>query len=141
MMIEIETITHGSFSEFGEIVAFPEGDQSNFYIVDSDAGNPWRLCVFRYRNHTIRRIECHPSSKESFEPLGGVTILLVAAHEAPEDYHLFLLDHPVVLKKGVWHQTLSLTPVSEVKITENLEVESVFYDLAHEVAVGGVTRG
>ena len=38
-----------------------------------------------------------------------------------------MLDKPVVLKKGIWHQTLALTSEAQVKITENLEVESVFY--------------
>ena len=33
----------------------------------------------------------------------------------------------MVLAKGIWHQTLALTPEASVKITENLEVESVFY--------------
>jgi hypothetical protein len=37
------------------------------------------------------------------------------------------LDKPVGLAKGVWHQTLALTPEAQVKITENVEVESVFY--------------
>ena len=83
--------------------------------------------MFRYSNKEIQKIECHPTSKESFEPLHGITVLLVAEHETPENCHAFILDKPVVLKKGIWHQTLALTPEAQVKITENIEVESVFY--------------
>ncbi|MGN0285866.1 MAG: hypothetical protein ACI4ET_14140, partial [Bilifractor sp.] len=54
----------------------------------------------------------------------------------PEEYHVFLLNKPVILNKGVWHQTLTLTDVSEVKITENLDVYSDFYDLPYEVRTG-----
>ena len=73
-------------------------------------------------------MENHPFSKESFEPLKGITVLLVAEHETPEEYQAFVLDKPVCLKKGIWHQVLALTPEAQVKITENLEVASEFYE-------------
>ena len=131
----IERITQESFREFGSVVEFPADNRENYYIVDCDKENPWRLAVFRYNNHSIRRIECHPTSKESFEPLSGITLLLTAVHENPEDYHIFLLDKPIILNKGVWHQTMVLTGEAQVKITENFEVGSVFYDLAEEISV------
>ena len=34
----------------------------------------------------------------------------------------------MVLKKGIWHQVMALTPEAQVKITENLEVPSEFYE-------------
>ena len=64
-----------------------------------------------------------------------MTVLLVAEHETPEKYKAFVLDKPVCLKKGVWHQVLSLTPSAEVKITENKDVYSEFYDLPEEIQV------
>lgn len=133
-MVKIETITRENFAPFGTVIEFPEGDDGNFYIADTDDANPWRLAVFRYDNHEIQRIECHPTSKESFEPLHGITLLLVAEQETPEDYHVFLLDKPICLKKNTWHQVLALSDRAEVKITENLEVESVFYDLKAPIA-------
>lgn len=135
-MKEIEEITRASFEPYGNVIGFPEDDHTNFYIAASDREKPWRLAVFRYRNHEIQRIECHPTSMESFEPLSGTTLLLVAPHDAPEEYQIFLLDRPVILKKGIWHQTLSLTDVSEVKITENTDVYSVFYDLPEKIRAG-----
>ena len=129
----LESISAKAFEPFGTVLEFPEGFEGNFFIVDTDENNPWRVAVFRYWNKEIQRIECHPTSKETFEPLSGVTVLIVAEHETPYDYHAFILDKPVCLKKGVWHQTLTLTDEASVKITENLEVESVFHDLAEPV--------
>jgi ureidoglycolate hydrolase len=135
-MKPIELITRESFEPFGNVIAFPKEDRTNFYIAASDSEKPWRLAVFRYWNHEIQRIESHPTSMESFEPLSGTSLLLAAPHEAPQDYHVFLLDQPVILKKGIWHQTLTLTDVSEVKITENIDVYSDFYDLPKKIRVG-----
>lgn len=136
MFYPIESITRANFSAYGNLIEFPEDDKSNFYIAASDTEKPWRLAVFRYKNHKIKTIECHPSSMESFEPLSGISLLLVSAHDTPEDYHVFLLDKPVILHKGIWHQTLALTDVAEVKITENIDVYSVFHELESPLCVG-----
>ncbi len=131
-MRKIESITLETFQPFGTILEFPDNFEGNFHIVDTDETNPWRIAVFRYSNKGIKVIEHHPDSKETFEPLKGVTVLLTAEHDTPEDYRIFLLDKPVCLKKGIWHQVLSLTPEAEVKITENLAVSSVFYEFDKE---------
>jgi ureidoglycolate hydrolase len=125
--VPLESVTMTSFKPFGTVLEFLPGDTGNFYIADKEPESGWRVAVFRYTNKEIQKIECHPTSKESFEPLHGITVLLVAEHETPEACHAFILDKPVVLKKGIWHQTLALTPEAQVKITENIEVESVFY--------------
>ena len=135
MAVVLKSVSSQAFEPFGTVLEFPEGYEGNFVIVDTDTDNPWRVAVFRYRNKEIQRIECHPASKETFEPLFGATVLLVAEHSTPERYQAFFLDKPVCLKKGVWHQTLALTDEAGVKITENLEVESVFYDLKEPVRV------
>ena len=127
MGVQLESVTVNAFRPFGTVLEFLPGDTSNFYIVDTEPVQPWRVAVFRYSNKEITKIECHPTSKESFEPLSGITVLLVAEHDDPEDCHALILDKPVVLAKGIWHQTLALTPEATVKITENLEVESEFY--------------
>lgn len=131
-MKQLECITKEAFEPFGTVLEFPEGYEENFYIVDTEEKEPWRIAVFRYVNKEIKKIENHPTSKESFEPLSGVTVLLVAEHESPEDYRAFILDKPICLKKGIWHQVLAVTPEASVKITENLEVESVFYEYEME---------
>lgn len=131
-MKRIKSITLEYFQPFGTILEFPENFEGNFHIVDTEDSQPWRVAVFRYSNKGIKVIERHPDSKETFEPLKGVTVLLVAEQDTPEDYQVFLLDKPVCLKKGIWHQVLSLTPEAEVKITENVEVSSVFYEFEKE---------
>lgn len=132
-MVRIETITAETFEKFGSVIEFPQGNQDDFYIVETEEMQPWRLAVFRYTNKGIQRIECHPTSKESFEPLSGTTLLLAAEQETPEDYRVFLLDKPVCLKKNIWHQVLALSQEAQVKITENSEVESRFYDLPDQI--------
>lgn len=42
---------------------------------------------------------------------------------------------PICLEKGIWHQVLALTDEAQVKITENLEVESVFHELKKAILV------
>ena len=53
----------------------------------------------------------------------------------PENWEAFLLEQPVCLEKGIWHQVLALTEEASVKITENLDVESVFYKMEVPVKV------
>ena len=135
MMVKIESITRENFAPFGTVIEFSPDFDGIYEILETEDEKPWILAVFRYTNKTIHRIENHPTSMETFEPLSGVTVLLVAEHETPEKYKAFVLDKPVCLKKGVWHQVLSLTPSAEVKITENKDVYSEFYDLPEEIQV------
>ena len=134
-MVKIESITRENFAPFGTVIEFSPDFDGIYEILETEDEKPWILDVFRYTNKTIQRIENHPTSMETFEPLSGVTVLLVAEHETPEKYKAFVLDKPVCLKKGVWHQVLSLTPSAEVKITENKDVYSEFYDLPEEIQV------
>lgn len=134
-MVKIESITRENFAPFGTVIEFSPDFDGIYEILETEEEKPWILAVFRYTNKTIQRIENHPTSMETFEPLSGVTVLLVAEHETPENYKAFVLDKPVCLKKGVWHQVLSLTPSAEVKITENKDVYSEFYDLPEEIQV------
>lgn len=135
-MPSLEYITEESFAPFGSVIEFPESVQDGFYIVETEENAPWRIAVYRYASRSVQRFECHPYSKESFEPLKGITVLLVAEHGTPQDYHAFVLDKPICLKKGVWHQVLSLTEEAQVKITENLEVASEFYDWKEPIQAG-----
>lgn len=134
-MRKIESITREAFAPYGSVIEFSPDFDGIYEIVETEDVKPWILAVFRYTNKTIQRIENHPTSMETFEPLSGVTVLIVAEHDTPEEYKAFVLDKPVCLKKGVWHQVLSLTQEASVKITENKDVYSEFYDLPEEVCV------
>lgn len=134
-MIAVESITREKFAPFGSVIEFSADFQGEYEILETEEIKPWILAVYRYTRKSIRRIENHPTSMETFEPLTGVTVLLVAEHDTPENYKAFILDKPVCLKKGTWHQVLSLTPQAEVKITENRDVYSEYYDLPEEIRV------
>lgn len=135
-MGRLKSINKKEFEKYGKVLEFSDADADKpFEIVITEEKEPWRLAVFRYRNKTVKRMECHPSSLESFEPLSGLTVLIVAEHESPEAYEAFILDKPVCLYKGIWHQTLSLTEEAQVKIAENLEVTSEFFELEKEIEV------
>lgn len=134
-MKPLEYVTKEAFAPFGSVIEFPESAKEPFVIVDTEEKEPWRIAVFRYVNRSVERLECHPYSKESFEPLKGLTVLFVAEHDTPQEYHAFILDRPVCLKKGIWHQVLSLTQEAQVKITENLEVSSEFYDFGKKIGI------
>lgn len=130
--MQLQYVTKENFKRFGTVYEYPSDYEQAFYVVDSDEVQPWRVALFRYTNHTITRMENHPTSKETFEPHKGITVLVVAEHETPERYEAFILDKAVCLKKGIWHQVLSLTEEAQVKITENFEVNSEFYDMQEE---------
>lgn len=134
-MRKVQSVRKEAFQKYGEVLEFPKDCDQNFRIVVAEETQPWRLAVFRYKNKTIKTLECHPSSFESFEPLEGVTVLVVAEPDTPEQYEAFFLDKPVCLKKGVWHQVLSITDEAQVKITENLEVASQFFELEKEIEI------
>ena len=134
-MKTLQSVQRETFLPYGEVLEFPAGIEETFCIITTEEKEPWRLAVFRYTNKEIQRMECHPTSRESFEPLHGLTVLVVATHENPEEYEEFILDKPVCLKKGIWHQVLALTEEAQVKIVENLEVQSEFYDLEKAIHV------
>lgn len=134
-MCRLESIHSETFQKYGKVLEFTPGYEDPFEIIVTEDHEPWRLAVFRYQNKTVKRMECHPRSLESFEPLQGMTVLIVAEHDRPSEYQAFILDKPVCLYKGIWHQVLALTDEAQVKIAENLEVESEFYELEHEVEV------
>jgi len=134
-MTAVESVTREAFAPFGSVIEFSPDFDGEYEILETEEVKPWILAVYRYTRKSIGRIERHPTSMETFEPLSGITVLLVAESESPEDYKAFILDKPVCLKKGIWHQVLSLTPSAEVKITENKDVYSEYYDLPKEVRV------
>ncbi len=128
MSLAIETITAESFAPFGRVIDFsPEPEDERFEVVIREEIEPWRIAVFRVRQRTAERLECHPASMESFEPMTGTGILLVAEPWKPQNPRAFLLDQPVCLYKGIWHEVITLSQEAVYKITENKEVISEFF--------------
>jgi ureidoglycolate hydrolase len=122
----IRHITAESFAKYGHVIEHDGRPGEGFQVVLSEwEGVGWRIAVNRITDTAAAKLARHPNSMESFEPVEGVTLLIVAATDAPQDIEVFLLDRPVCLFKDIWHATICLSEHSVVKITENLEVDSV----------------
>lgn len=132
----IRNIIVDSFSKYGTILEFSNNFEGVFEIIIKQPDGGWRLAVLRHSQKTGKVMECHPDSKESFEPLSGMLLLIVAEHQTPADFEVFLLDKPVCLHEGIWHQVISLAAESQVKITENYEVDSEFFEFEKDIRAG-----
>ncbi|MBC7959683.1 MAG: hypothetical protein H7X94_07440 [Vallitaleaceae bacterium] len=132
---KIQNLTPEAFNKYGTILRFTSKMNDGWEILVTSDNPGWRLALLEFSRKTTHQLEYHPTSKESFEPLSGLSLLIVAEHETPQDYEVFLLDEPICLEAGVWHQVISLSATAMVKITENLDVESVYYEVDHEIEV------
>lgn len=131
---EIKNITKDNFSKYGVVIdSKPEFIDGKFEVLISEKNYGWRIAIYEYIRKGTKKLENHPTSKESFEPLIGVSLLIVAENPRPSEFEVFLLDKPICLYEGVWHQVLSLSEVAQVKITENYDVNSEFYEFDEEI--------
>lgn len=133
MSKKIQTLSPDVFSKYGTILQFTDKMSDGWEILITSDQLGWRIALLEFSRKSTHTLEYHPQSKESFEPISGVSLLLVAQNKAPQDYEVFLLDQPICLEAGVWHQVISVSAKTLVKITENLNVDCVFYELDHEV--------
>lgn len=123
----IENITPDSFKEFGVVLDFSPEFPAEFEILVREADHPWRMAVYRPSKRVCKFLENHPGSIESFEPVRGTSLILVAANADPEGFRIFLLDKPVCLGKGVWHNVIPLSDDVLIRVNENLEVAAEFH--------------
>jgi len=137
MDMKMLKITHKNIRPFGRIIdasyaRFKPGD-NGFGIVFKEKSAGWRIAYLVVRRRRITRLENHPNTAETFEPVRGRAVIALAAHGRPDDFRLFLLDKPVVLKRGVWHNVAALTGRCEIKICEAIKVREVYHDLAEPI--------
>lgn len=135
---EARIITAANFRRFGRMIDYPgrdsePGTKNLFRIVVSQPGLGWRIAYLVVRDRSIRKLERHPGSLESFEPVKGKGLIYVAARRDPDSIECFILDRPVILKKGIWHGVISLSREFDVKITENSSVECDYWPLGEEL--------
>ncbi len=134
-MIKIKPLSRESFAPFGKIIE-PIDRNKIFDVVAAEPQKKgWRIGYLVFRPQPVDRLEAHPESFETFEPVCGTSIMIVAKKETPEDMHAFLLDKPILLDKGTWHAISVISAEAEVKITEDYEVESVYYDLKKPIDI------
>lgn len=129
----ISNITAETFSKYGTVIEFTSKMYDGWEILVREEKSGWRIALLEFTRRTTKILENHPTSKESFEPVKGTAILIAAENSAPENFEVFLLDKPVCLNEGIWHQVVSLSEVTQVKITENLEVTCEYYNLPCEI--------
>jgi len=119
------------FKAYGKINDYPRrqaaGRRNLFRIVVRQPHVGWRIAYLVVRDKVIDRLEQHPGSLESFEPVRGRALLFVASRRRASDIRCFLLDKPVILKKGLWHGVVALGDEADIKITENASVRCVYW--------------
>jgi len=136
MKKRIQQINRDTFKPYGYLIEYDPGKPEGFQVVLKETEKVgWRIAVAKLSKNKVQMLGKHPNSMESFEPVSGVTMLLVALPEDPENFEVFLLDRPVCIFPNIWHATLSLSEHSVYKVTENLEVNSDQYHFAQEFEV------
>lgn len=130
--MHFEHLDSSTFSPFGTLLALDiNGENPVFQIPVETESSGWRIAILKVLPKTLDQLEAHPNSKESFEPMSGWAVLVVATRENPQDIHGFLLDRPVCLHPGIWHGIITLTESSLCKITENLHVDMEYLPLGY----------
>lgn len=131
--MKVKKLTHNNIKPYGWIIdrEFIEdngrGDKFDVLLKEKSAG--WRIGYLILRKKSFEKLESHPDSLETFEPVKGKTMIVFAANKRPDKVEAFLLDKPVVIKKGVWHDVAAISEECEVKIFENIEVETRYYHI------------
>jgi len=135
-MIPIRQLNEKSFRKYGGMLE--PADKTKVFTVlcgDKEAAG-WRIGYVILGQDNVKSLEAHPESFETFEPVAGTTILLVAEAKSPDNIEAFLLDKGVIVNKNIWHGLCVLSSKAEVKVTENFEVESVFHTLKKPLDAG-----
>ncbi|MCM8814018.1 MAG: hypothetical protein NC924_08835 [Candidatus Omnitrophica bacterium] len=122
-----QPLTPAAFRRYGRIIAMddrPADAQGNFWRVIVRERRPvgWRIAYLIVSQKSIEYLEQHPDSWESFEPVAGRAVLYVGTGNKPRRLRCFVLDKPVVLRRGVWHGLIALSSRAQIKITENNHV-------------------
>jgi ureidoglycolate hydrolase len=138
--MKLRKLTHKSIRPYGHIidaacVRYKPGD-NGFGIIYKERSSGWRVAYLVVKKRAMTRIENHPNTAETFEPVKGRTAIALAGHNSPDKFKVFLLDKPIVLKKGVWHNVAALTKNCEIKICEGIKVREVYHELASSITPG-----
>lgn len=136
-----------NFKAYGKIIEYPSKElkgtkRSLWRIVHTvSEKNGWRVACLILRDKTIGRMERHPASDETFEPVSGEALIFVSTEKDLKQIECFRLDKPVILFKGTWHGLISLTPEAQIKIIENSRVECGYWKFGFRIKdVGDLKR-
>lgn len=142
--IPLSTLNAEAFAPFGVILENLEpkaeaiaSNRNEFRVIDKSVNKDgWRLAIFIVRERVLTSIQQHPDTRESFEPVSGMSVIVVAPANQQEKLTAFVLDKPVVLAEGTWHAMLALSKEAIVKIAENNELSSVNVTLDTPMSIG-----
>lgn len=131
--MKVKRLTGKSVKPYGRIIddscVEDDGRGNRFGILLRQPSEGWRIGYLILRDKSIKRLERHTDSPETFEPVKGRAVIALAKELSPDSAELFFLDKPVVVNKGVWHEVLAISPRCELKIFENIEVKTEYYSL------------
>lgn len=129
----INKIKKENFNKYGWVIEYPgkiDKSKSQFEIILTEKKKTgWRIAYLIERKDYIDMLEQHPDSFESFEPVSGKTLIFLSNKKNLKTVECFYLDKPVILGKGVWHNVLTLSKESQIKITENAKVKCIYWFL------------
>jgi ureidoglycolate hydrolase len=128
--VTIRNLTGEAFRPYGDIIEPLENSTEPFQVIltEPEAGG-WRIAISKVTYKSVSKLGLHPNTRESFEPLTGISLIIVSQEDGPEEGESFLLDKPICLHKNIWHATMALSETSYLKITENDRVQSREYML------------
>ncbi len=139
--MKIKRITPQNFRPYGRLIQYPhpelKGRTKNLFciVLKEPFVRGWRIAYLIVRDKKISRLESHPTSFESFEPVKGRSLLFVARQKDESKIECFYLDRPVILNKGVWHGVITVSSECEMKITENFSVQCCYWPLKTKLSV------
>lgn len=128
-----------NFKSYGKVIEYPNKDSKGkirnlWNIVHTEpAPTGWRVAYLVLRDKTIGRLECHPESDETFEPVKGRARIFVTRDQNIRNIECFALDKPIIIFKGVWHGLVTVTPETEIKICENSSVSCRYWPLGVKI--------
>jgi ureidoglycolate hydrolase len=126
-MLKIKTLTKNSFKKYGLVMELAP-DKKRFHVLFGESGKTgWRVGYSRVRPEPVKMLELHPDSLETFEPVKGICVIVVAPEKKPEKMEAFLLDKPVCVNKKVWHEVCVISETCELKLVENYMIEGTRY--------------
>lgn len=135
----VKTINSKNFRPYGRVIEYPKkhlkSNKRNFFRIVLTENNrySWRIAYLIVRDKTISRLEYHPHSFESFEPLHGQNFLYVAKDKNVQLIECFSLGKPILLNKEIWHGVVTVTDETEIKLTENAKVHCVYWSLGFKL--------
>lgn len=136
--MKVHAINQANFKPYGWVIEYPgrkraPKEKNLWRIIVRQPKTGWRIAYLVVRDKVIQRLEQHPGTFESFEPIKGKGLLYIATRKDPNAIRCFFLDKPVILKKGIWHGIVTSGKECDVKIVENARVKCLYWPLGFEL--------